>query len=143
MGSVGTARVRVTANWRSKSIFTRQFVRCRSSTTNAVNSNNASSVQSEGVTKKPGKVYPNRIFSGIQPTGQIHLGNYFGAVKQWVRFQDERSQGLFDEAIFCIVDLHAITLPQVSFQISTQHGLSITFELVCNCFYLEYRIRRS
>lgn len=48
-----------------------------------------------------------RIFSGIQPSGNIHIGNYLGAIKQWV---DLSSQ--FDESIYCIVDLHAITLPQ-------------------------------
>lgn len=48
-----------------------------------------------------------RIFSGIQPSGVIHLGNYLGAIKQWVALQNE-----VDEAIFCIVDLHAITVPQ-------------------------------
>lgn len=47
------------------------------------------------------------IFSGIQPTGGIHLGNYLGAIKQWVDLQEEA-----DRAIFCIVDLHAITMPQ-------------------------------
>jgi len=48
-----------------------------------------------------------RIFSGIQPSGIIHLGNYLGAIKQWVELQKEA-----DEAIFCVVDLHAITVPQ-------------------------------
>ena len=48
-----------------------------------------------------------RIFSGIQPTGIIHLGNYLGAIKQWVEMQDE-----VDESIFCVVDLHAITVRQ-------------------------------
>jgi tryptophanyl-tRNA synthetase len=47
-----------------------------------------------------------RIFSGIQPSGNIHLGNYLGALKQWKEIQDEA------ECIFCIVDLHAITVPQ-------------------------------
>ncbi|HEY4217359.1 MAG TPA: tryptophan--tRNA ligase [Gemmatimonadaceae bacterium] len=46
----------------------------------------------------------SRIFSGIQPTGELHIGNYLGAVKNWVRLQHEY------EAIFCIVDYHAITL---------------------------------
>ncbi|MGH2506458.1 MAG: tryptophan--tRNA ligase [Ktedonobacteraceae bacterium] len=46
-----------------------------------------------------------RIFSGIQPTGNIHLGNYLGAIRNWVATQEEF------ENIFCIVDLHAITLP--------------------------------
>jgi tryptophanyl-tRNA synthetase len=47
-----------------------------------------------------------RVFSGIQPTGEFHLGNYLGAVKQWVKHQTERVN------YFCIVDLHAITVPQ-------------------------------
>jgi len=46
-----------------------------------------------------------RVFSGIQPTGNIHLGNYLGAIRNWVSTQAE-----YDN-IFCIVDLHAITLP--------------------------------
>ena len=47
-----------------------------------------------------------RIFSGIQPTGRKHLGNYIGAIRQWVEGQDRG-----DPAIYCIVDLHAISLP--------------------------------
>ena len=47
-----------------------------------------------------------RAFSGIQPTGDIHIGNYLAAIKQWVASQTE-----YDN-IFCIVDLHAITVPQ-------------------------------
>jgi tryptophanyl-tRNA synthetase len=47
-----------------------------------------------------------RIFSGIQPTGTIHLGNYLGALRNWVALQREY------ESFFCIVNLHAITLPQ-------------------------------
>ena len=46
-----------------------------------------------------------RIFSGIQPTGRKHLGNYIGAITQWVSAQDR------GEAIFCIVDLHALSVP--------------------------------
>lgn len=47
-----------------------------------------------------------RLFSGIQPSGNLHIGNYLGAIKQWVELQNNY------EAIFCIVDLHAITVPQ-------------------------------
>lgn len=47
-----------------------------------------------------------RVFSGIQPSGDLHLGNYLGAIKRWVSDQDEKDN------IFCIVDLHAITVPQ-------------------------------
>lgn len=47
-----------------------------------------------------------RLFSGIQPSGNLHIGNYLGAIAQWLPLQDEY------EAIFCIVDQHAITVPQ-------------------------------
>lgn len=47
-----------------------------------------------------------RVFSGVQPTGNIHLGNYLGALKQFVELQDD------NECIYCIVDLHAITVEQ-------------------------------
>ena len=49
-----------------------------------------------------------RVFSGIQPTGDIHIGNYLGAIQHWVASQAEAE---FDN-IFGIVDLHAITTPQ-------------------------------
>jgi tryptophanyl-tRNA synthetase len=45
-----------------------------------------------------------RIFSGIQPSGALHLGNYLGAMKNWVKLQED------NEAIFCVVDYHAITV---------------------------------
>jgi len=48
----------------------------------------------------------SRIFSGVQPTGNLHLGNYLGAVRNWVRLQDQY------ECVFCLVDMHAITLWQ-------------------------------
>lgn len=47
-----------------------------------------------------------RIFSGAQPTGELHIGNYLGALRNWVALQDEY------ECFYCIVNLHAITLPQ-------------------------------
>ncbi len=49
-----------------------------------------------------------RVFSGIQPSNVIHIGNYIGAVKRWVAWQDDPEK----ENIFCIVDLHALTVPQ-------------------------------
>lgn len=58
-------------------------------------------LKSENMTSSTKK----RVFSGIQPTGNIHIGNYFGAIRNWVETQDQ-----YDN-IFCIVDLHAITLP--------------------------------
>lgn len=47
-----------------------------------------------------------RILSGVQPTGNLHIGNYLGAIKNWVELQKD------NECLFCIVDLHAITVPQ-------------------------------
>ncbi len=47
-----------------------------------------------------------RIFSGVQPTGNLHLGNYLGAIRNWVRLQDQY------DCLFCVVDLHAITVWQ-------------------------------
>lgn len=49
---------------------------------------------------------PQRVFSGVQPTANIHLGNYLGAIKRFVTLQDEH------ECVFCVVDLHAITVWQ-------------------------------
>jgi len=48
---------------------------------------------------------PQRVFSGIQPSGEAHIGNYLGAIKNWVELIDRY------ETIYCIVDLHAITIP--------------------------------
>ncbi|MGL2849520.1 tryptophan--tRNA ligase [Helicobacter pylori] len=64
-------------------------------------------------------MHKKRVFSGIQPTGQIHLGNYLGAIKHWVELQDEY------ENLFCIVNSHAITLP-----IDPKFLKSQTYELV-------------
>jgi tryptophanyl-tRNA synthetase len=50
------------------------------------------------------------VFSGIQPTGVPHLGNYLGALQSWKQLQDGASQT--NKLLFCIVDLHAITMPQ-------------------------------
>jgi tryptophanyl-tRNA synthetase len=47
-----------------------------------------------------------RIFSGVQPSGNLHIGNYLGAIKNWVELQEK-----FD-SVFCVVDMHAITVPQ-------------------------------
>lgn len=82
----------------------------------------------------PKKVRTRRILSGVQPTGNLHLGNYLGAIQQWVEFQntgkfaaaenldgesinekDAQEDGeveVVNENFFCVVDLHAITVPQ-------------------------------
>ncbi len=59
-----------------------------------------------------------RVFSGVQPTGNIHLGNYIGALKQFVDLQEEM------ETLYCIVDLHSITVPQVAAELY-QHTLDV------------------
>lgn len=53
-----------------------------------------------------GNIVKKCVFSGIKPSGDIHIGNYFGAIKQWVDSQNKFSN------IFCVVDMHAITVPQ-------------------------------
>jgi tryptophanyl-tRNA synthetase len=55
------------------------------------------------------------IFSGIQPTGIPHVGNYLGALQQWVKLQDTAVSNT--KLLFSIVDLHAITIPQDSKQL--------------------------
>ena len=47
-----------------------------------------------------------RVFSGMKPTGEVHLGNYLGALRNWVTMQDAH------DAVYCVVDLHALTVPQ-------------------------------
>lgn len=66
-----------------------------------------------------------RVFSGIQPTGNVHLGNYLGAYKNWVAKQDEK------ENYFCIVDLHSLTVPQVPEQLR-QETLSLAAILLAS-----------
>ena len=48
----------------------------------------------------------NRVFSGVQPTGNLHLGNYLGAIKNFVKLQNKY------DCIYCVVDMHAITVKQ-------------------------------
>jgi tryptophanyl-tRNA synthetase len=60
----------------------------------------ASGHESETARRRP------RVFSGIQPSGDVHLGNYLGAIRRWVEGQQDK------ENTFCIVDLHSLTVPQ-------------------------------
>ena len=59
-----------------------------------------------------------RVFSGVQPTGNIHIGNYLGAIRQFVELQEE------NECIYCIVDMHSITVPQDPKELR-QHTLDV------------------
>jgi len=49
-----------------------------------------------------------RVFSGVQPTGNLHIGNYLGAIKNFVELQNDKK----NECIYCVVDLHSITIKQ-------------------------------
>ncbi|GLH57896.1 tryptophan--tRNA ligase [Helicobacter ailurogastricus] len=66
-----------------------------------------------------------RVFSGIQPTGGVHLGNYLGAIKQWVQAQD------IYENIFCVVNAHAITIPKDPKELRQQSLEMATLLLAC------------
>jgi tryptophanyl-tRNA synthetase len=57
---------------------------------------------------------PKRIFSGAQPTGNLHIGNYLGALRNWVALQHEYA------SFFCVVNLHAVTIPQDPKQLETK-----------------------
>lgn len=74
--------------------------------------------ESKPETDKPMKIKTRRILSGVQPTGSLHLGNYLGAIRQWVEFQDNECEPKIEDGVkivtenyFCVVDLHAITMP--------------------------------
>jgi tryptophanyl-tRNA synthetase len=56
--------------------------------------------------------FPERVFSGVQPTGNLHLGNYLGAIKRFVALQATRP------CLYCVVDLHAMTLPHEPVQLA-------------------------
>ncbi len=68
-----------------------------------------------------------RVFSGIQPTGDLHIGNYIGALKVWAKNQD-----LYDN-IFCVVDLHAITIPEAIKPVDFKKQIKQTVALYLAC----------
>ena len=67
----------------------------------------------------------SRVFSGIQPSGSVHLGNYLGAIKGWVKRQSEKDN------FFCIVDLHALTVPNNPKQLKMQTRSLSAMLLAC------------
>lgn len=69
---------------------------------------------------------PVRIFSGIQPTGTVHLGNYLGALRQWVQLQEASTSW---QRVFCIVDLHSLTTPGGRAHLA-HHTLELTATLL-------------
>ncbi|KAF6141747.1 hypothetical protein GIB67_027925 [Kingdonia uniflora] len=70
-------------------------------------------------------IYRKRIVSGVQPTGSIHLGNYLGAIKNWISLQNDY------ETLFFIVDLHAITLPYEAQQLPKATRATAAIYLAC------------
>jgi tryptophanyl-tRNA synthetase len=66
-----------------------------------------------------------RVFSGIQPSGAIHLGNYAGAIKNWIRLQD------LTECFYCIVDYHAMTIPYQPKELQERIRLAAVDILAC------------
>lgn len=65
------------------------------------------------------------LFSGIQPSGKITIGNYIGAIKNWLTLQDAY------DSIFCVVDLHAITVSQVPAELRKQTWELLALYLAC------------
>ncbi|MBQ3101360.1 MAG: tryptophan--tRNA ligase [Clostridia bacterium] len=65
------------------------------------------------------------IFSGVQPSGILTIGNYLGAIKNWVGFQDD------NDCIFCVVDLHAITVKQVPAELRRRTYETLAIYLAC------------
>lgn len=66
-----------------------------------------------------------RVLSGVQPTGSLHLGNYLGAIRQWVSYQD------LHDNFFCVVDLHAITAPHDPKRLAKETRESAAMYLAC------------
>ena len=69
-----------------------------------------------------------RIVSGIQPTGNLHLGNYLGAIRNWVRMQDEHADG---ECLYFLADLHAISMPHVPGDLSANTREMVAALVAC------------
>jgi hypothetical protein len=91
-----------------------QQTRLMSTTTSTPTEETKSSPDEQEKKKKP--IRPERVLSGVQPTGSLHLGNYLGAIRQWVDFQNEEQTNEDGDVVpvenfFCVVDLHAITMP--------------------------------
>ncbi|KAM7357691.1 tryptophanyl-tRNA synthetase, mitochondrial [Cochliomyia hominivorax] len=83
-----------------------------SATRKVVQFNQTASISVRTVEKTKNKdeentIYPRKIFSGIQPTGQLHLGNYLGAIQKWIELQNNQ-----EDVTYCIVDMHSITVDQ-------------------------------
>src|SRR3546814_3736363 len=71
-----------------------------------------------------------RIVSGIQPTGNLHLGNYLGAIRNWVSMQDDMAaQG--GDCLYFLADLHAISMPHVPAELSSNTREMVAALVAC------------
>ena len=68
--------------------------------------------------------FKERVFSGVQPTGNLHLGNYLGAIKRFVELQQSY------DCIYCVVDMHAITVPPIARHSSSRR--QVKRKNICN-----------
>ena len=99
------------------------------------------------VPEKP-KIRTSRILSGVQPTGSLHLGNYLGAIRQWVEFQDadpivdENGTTTINENFFCVVDLHAITMPHDPKDLDESTRASAALYLAAGMLHLSFLCHR-
>jgi hypothetical protein len=91
------------------------------------------------------KVKISRILSGVQPTGSLHLGNYLGAIRQWVDFQNKEEQTeqedgtiIKTENFFCVVDLHAITMPHEPADLAESTLASAALYLAAGASYRDF-----
>jgi hypothetical protein len=119
--TIRTASSRVQQRINATPLAFRQFQRHQQTTTVQMSTSTEDEqataeapTNAEGTPKKKGRT--ERVLSGVQPTGSLHLGNYLGAIRQWVDFQnkpqhDEEGNVVPIENYFCVVDLHAITMP--------------------------------
>jgi tryptophanyl-tRNA synthetase len=108
----------VVRNARAFSLVQKQPLRVASTNLMRLYSSSSTETTPETEATPALKVRTNRILSGVQPTGSLHLGNYLGAIRQWVDFQNapnvvDEEEGIEyqNENLFCVVDLHAITAP--------------------------------
>jgi len=90
----------------------------------------------------PLKTKTRRILSGVQPTGSLHLGNYLGAIRQWVDFQNEECEPKIEDGVkivtenyFCVVDLHAITMPHDPTELQESTLSSAALYLAAGSYY--------
>jgi len=111
-------RLRIPQVQAFSTITTHHLVTRHHTSSSSLNSASVNQEPAEAVDTPPQKKTKlQRVLSGVQPTGSLHLGNYLGAIRQWVDFQnqpdteDEDGNIIKTENFFCVVDLHAITMP--------------------------------